>query len=568
MIDITSSSSKESAPTLTPTLITPTFNPTPTTEQHRQQLPLQLRPVIIAGAGPCGLVAALTLQQQGVPFVIYERASSVDKLCSNTGSGIDVAPTAVDILANKLQVDMSTAMLPYDSMYIGTMQDRPDQKPYVKYNLQDLPNAQDFGFSNRSELQKSLLTSLRKGLIVSSPKDDQFPEEEQEEKGMELSLDSILRCNTEVVEYENHDDHVVVTIRARKGDGDHSTSTVVGSVLLACDGIHSAIRKHMNRPNNTTNAKKKKLKDQKNYKEDEYNAIGQDVWWGKTEIVPGSKLEQELHKLQDQEQLTGTLALSFLGTAQNPGGFFSCYVSEHTHAWVYFTKSNNKNKNSNPTPTNDLVRRGGTVLTEEMKQRELIEPFLLTKKKKKKKNSSTTSSSSSSMNPMIQLFIQETVASDITRAGFYDRKQLYLPYVDGRVALLGDAAHPQSPVMGQGANMAMVDGYVIGRRLAAAFCTTSTTNTDADAAVHQALSDFDDKIRRKGVNKVIQEARFISKLAVTQNRLKDWFMKTILKVIPPSRVIELEVSGDITNKIFVATMERDLASEGRSHLVP
>merc|ERR1712157_639156 len=66
-------------------------------QQQQQQLP-----VIIAGAGPCGLVAALTLQQDNVPFVLYERASSRQKLCSNTGSGIDMAPTAVDILQNKL----------------------------------------------------------------------------------------------------------------------------------------------------------------------------------------------------------------------------------------------------------------------------------------------------------------------------------------------------------------------------------------------------------------------------------------------------------------------------------
>lgn len=537
-----------------------------TTTNSTESAPTQLRlPVIIAGAGPCGLVAALTLQQQGVPFILYERASSVDKLCSNTGSGIDISPTVIEILGKQLHVDMSTAMLPYDSMYIGTLQDRPEQKPYVKYNLQDLSNAQDFGFSNRSELQKSLISSLHKGLLVSSsPKDHQSPEEaeDKEEPGpLELKLESILRCNTEVVEYENHEDRVVVTIRTRTGDGDHSTSTIEGSVLLACDGIHSAIRKHMNRPNNKNS-----------HKEDEYNAIGQDVWWGKTEIIPGSKLEQELQQLQQQEQLTGTLALSFLGTPQNPGGFFSCYVSEHTHAWVYFTKSNKDKKNNDPNPTNDLVRRGGTVLTEEMKQRELIAPFLLSTNNKKQQKKNTTNNNSSSMNPLVQLFMQETVASDITRAGFYDRKHLDLPYVDGRVALLGDAAHPQSPVMGQGANMAMVDGYVLGRRLAAAFGSTTgtinTTNistgtstcpaTGTDAAVYQALVDFDDKIRRKGVNKVIQEARFISKVAVTENKFKDWCMKTILKISPPSRVIAQEVSGDLTNKIFVETMERDL----------
>lgn len=40
-------------------------------------------------------------------------------------------------------------------------------------------------------------------------------------------------------------------------------------------------------------------------------------------------------------------------------------------------------------------------------------------------------------------------AEDITYSGFFDRANQSLGYVDGLVALLGDAAHPQSPMMGQ-----------------------------------------------------------------------------------------------------------------------
>ena len=53
-------------------------------------------PIIIAGAGPCGLVAALTFEKAGIPYVIYEKTTT-EKLCSNAGSGIDMATTGKKI---------------------------------------------------------------------------------------------------------------------------------------------------------------------------------------------------------------------------------------------------------------------------------------------------------------------------------------------------------------------------------------------------------------------------------------------------------------------------------------
>ena len=40
-------------------------------------------------------------------------------------------------------------------------------------------------------------------------------------------------------------------------------------------------------------------------------------------------------------------------------------------------------------------------------------------------------------------------------------------YADGRVVLLGDAAHPTLPFLAQGANMAIEDGMILARCLAA-----------------------------------------------------------------------------------------------------
>lgn len=58
-------------------------------------------PVIIAGAGPCGLVAALVLQNHIILFIIVEKTSR-SKLCSNAGAGFDLTPTALNILVHRL----------------------------------------------------------------------------------------------------------------------------------------------------------------------------------------------------------------------------------------------------------------------------------------------------------------------------------------------------------------------------------------------------------------------------------------------------------------------------------
>ena len=53
-------------------------------------------PVIISGAGPCGLLCAVVLKKYGVPFVVVERVSD-EKLTADVSSGFDMAPTAVRI---------------------------------------------------------------------------------------------------------------------------------------------------------------------------------------------------------------------------------------------------------------------------------------------------------------------------------------------------------------------------------------------------------------------------------------------------------------------------------------
>lgn len=73
--------------------------------------------------------------------------------------------------------------------------------------------------------------------------------------------------------------------------------------------------------------------------------------------------------------------------------------------------------------------------------------------------------------PSVTRILSET--KDLYRWALFDRAPL-ATWVDGRVALLGDAAHPMLPFMAQGAAMAVEDAWVIASKL-------STTASVADA---------------------------------------------------------------------------------------
>lgn len=64
--------------------------------------------------------------------------------------------------------------------------------------------------------------------------------------------------------------------------------------------------------------------------------------------------------------------------------------------------------------------------------------------------------------PSINRILSE--ATELYRWALFDRAPL-AKWVDGRVALLGDAAHPMLPFMAQGAAMAVEDGFVLADEL-------------------------------------------------------------------------------------------------------
>jgi len=64
--------------------------------------------------------------------------------------------------------------------------------------------------------------------------------------------------------------------------------------------------------------------------------------------------------------------------------------------------------------------------------------------------------------PQIQFIIKQTVPGQCFKWALFDRDPL-CQWTKGRVALLGDAAHPMLPFMGQGAGMAIEDSIILAR---------------------------------------------------------------------------------------------------------
>ena len=188
---------------------------------------IELLPVIIAGAGPSGLVAALTLQRYGVPFVIFERAAS-DKLCSNTGRGIDMSPSAIKVLEQELGLSdsLDAAMKPYEYIEISDMDGNHVNTLRFKElseRKRHITGKRNFSFTSRSKLQHVLLEAL--GLVDRNGrvKDHSY---------------GILRCGVSVTGYQKMMGNF---IQVQLDNG----KKVKGSALLACDGVHSSIRQCM-----------------------------------------------------------------------------------------------------------------------------------------------------------------------------------------------------------------------------------------------------------------------------------------------------------------------------------
>ncbi len=172
-------------------------------------------PVVIAGAGIGGLSVALTLHQIGIPCVVFESVADIKPL----GLGINVQPNAIRELYE----------LGFGPELLDTIGVQTKEWALVGLNGNEVyseTRGLDAGYKwpqysvHRGKMQMLLYDAA-----------------------VERLGEDCVRTGLKVTGYRNHPDGGGVTAFLESRDGERSE--VEGSVLIAADGLHSAVRQQM-----------------------------------------------------------------------------------------------------------------------------------------------------------------------------------------------------------------------------------------------------------------------------------------------------------------------------------
>jgi len=103
----------------------------------------------------------------------------------------------------------------------------------------------------------------------------------------------------------------------------------------------------------------------------------------------------------------------------------------------------------------------------------------------------------------IPQILAATQAAQISGYPVYDREILDAKWLEGKVTLIGDAAHPMSPFKGQGANQALLDALALARGISSA-CGSS--HWKKDGIRKAVLVDYEEEMIMRSAIKVKDSA--------------------------------------------------------------
>jgi 2-polyprenyl-6-methoxyphenol hydroxylase-like FAD-dependent oxidoreductase len=116
--------------------------------------------------------------------------------------------------------------------------------------------------------------------------------------------------------------------------------------------------------------------------------------------------------------------------------------------------------------------------------------------------------------------VQAAEEGTILRTDIYDREPLGERWGEGRATLLGDAAHPMTPNLGQGACQAIEDAVVLARCLG------------ERGATAESLRSYE-RLRSDRVAMVVRRSRRVGSIGQVKNPAICWLRDRALAMIPP-----------------------------------
>ena len=425
-------------------------------------------PVIIAGAGPCGLLCAVVLQKYNVPFHIVERVEQ-SRLTSDVGSGFDMAPTAVRIFEH-LELPHWRERL---TQYAGITMMRMSGDHVRSITTKELPGGDAYA-AKRSTLQQILVEKLGDGLVSGDGT---------------YQYGNNAHFGVSVIGYDENEEQNKVTVRLSNG------MKLEGSALLACEGWKSATRQQMLGGTDSIGGG------------DPVNFCKIAMWWGKCEVGPELlKLLEPTQQTDEQENEESSSFCWFVGDGGRPGNFVGALTDDgRTFLW-----SAAQQCDVDPEQSDDLTIRGGV-------------------RGQAVKDELATLVNDQGRCELIRKIISATPAKSVTKVGLYDRENLDQRMVSpgGLVALLGDAGHPQTPFLGQGCNMALADAFAVCTRLGAG----SGSNLDHNS-LRRALSCLDHPDRKAFAKATVSEARKIAILSTSTSTIMNFVTRKFMQWAP------------------------------------
>lgn len=121
----------------------------------------------------------------------------------------------------------------------------------------------------------------------------------------------------------------------------------------------------------------------------------------------------------------------------------------------------------------------------------------------------------------VEAVIESTMENDILMHEIFDRQPIN-SWTNGRAVLLGDAAHPMLPNLGQGGAQAMEDALVLAHCL---------KNNPTD--VHEACKLYE-QIRIPRTSKVVRGSRMMGKMMQLESQAAIHSRNTLLRILPKS----------------------------------